>query len=142
MVFLSFYTWLVTVNHFGTLVLTHCNCVRNIWGSALKNSTTVLHSDNLVVGQIINKNTSNDPKFMQIMRRLMILFLAQSIHFYAKHIQGVKYIFADLLSQLQVSILKTRFSHLDKEQTTVPLITSQLAQQIHYFSLQVRVPIV
>lgn len=84
-------------------------------GFRLKNSTIVLHSDNLVVGQIINKNTSNDPKFMQIMRHLMILFLAQSIHFYAKHIQGVKDIFADLLSQLQISEFKTRFSHLDKE---------------------------
>lgn len=47
---------------------------------------------------------------MQLMRRLMMLSLTQNKHFYAKHIQGVDDIAADLLS---------RCIHLDKEQTTV-----------------------
>lgn len=70
---------------------------------------------------------------MQIMRRLMIVSLSQNIHFYANHIQEVKDIFAYLLSQLQVSEFKTRFSHLEEEP--------------YYFTacsanLQVKVPIV
>lgn len=92
-----------------------------MWSSTLKNSTIVLHSDNLAVVQIINKNTSKDPKLMQLMRRLMLLSLTHNIHFYAKHIQGVVNVAADLLSLLQVSEFKTRFPHMDKEQTPVPL---------------------
>lgn len=92
-----------------------------MWSSTLKNSTIVLHSDNLVVVQIINKNTSKDPKLMQLMRRLMLLSLTHNLHFYAKHIQMVSNVAADLLSRLQVSEFKTRFPHIDKEQTPVPL---------------------
>jgi hypothetical protein len=91
-----------------------------MWGSSLQNSTVVLHSDNLTVVQIINKNTSKDSNLMQLMRRLMILSLTYNIHFHAKHIQGVANISADLLSRLQVSDFRTRFPHMDSIQTPVP----------------------
>lgn len=90
-----------------------------MWSFTFKNSTIVLHSDNLVV--VIIKNTPKNPKLMQLMIRLMLLSLAHNIHFYAKHIQGVANVAADLLSRLQVSEFKTRLPDMDKEQTPVPL---------------------
>lgn len=92
-----------------------------LWVHLLKNCTVVLHSDNMAVVHVINKNTSKDPHLMQLMRRLMILSLQHNIHFHAKHIQGISNTAADLLSRLQVKEFKARFPHMDSEPTPVPL---------------------
>lgn len=60
------------------------------------------------------------------MRRLILLSLTHNINFYAKHIQGVANVSADLLSRLQVSEFKTRFPHLDKQRTPVPLFLTRI----------------
>jgi lipid-A-disaccharide synthase-like uncharacterized protein len=72
----------------------------SILGHLLSNSTVILHSDNLAVVHVIDKNTSKDPSLMLLMRRLTVLSLTHNIHFQAEHIEGVKNKAADLLSRL------------------------------------------
>ena len=91
-----------------------------MWSSTLRNSTIVLHSDNLAVVQVINKNTSKDSNLMRLMRCLMILSLTFHIHFSAEHIQGITNVAADLFSRLQVSEFRAKFPHMSKEHTPVP----------------------
>jgi hypothetical protein len=54
-----------------------------LWSPTFRNSTVILHSDNLAVVHVINKNTSKDPHLMKLMRRLMLLSLQHNIHFTA-----------------------------------------------------------
>lgn len=88
-----------------------------MWSSYLKKSTIVPHSDNLAVVQIIKKTKGSQT----INETFNGYVLTHDIHFYAKHIQGVANVAADLLHRLEVSEFKTRFPHMDKEQTPVSL---------------------
>lgn len=105
----------ISVREFLPIVL-----ALEIWGSSLKNCTVILHSDNMAVVQVINKNTSKDSCLMKLMRRLMILSLSHNVHFIAEHIPGKSNKAADLLSRLQVDEFKAQFPFMDNEPTQVP----------------------
>lgn len=88
-----------------------------MWGSSLKNCTVILHSDNMAVVQVINKNTSKDSCVLKLIRRLMILSLSHYVHFIAEHIPGKSNKAADLLFRLQVDEFKAQFPFRDNEPT-------------------------
>lgn len=91
-----------------------------IWCHQFKNCNVILHSDNIVVVHVINKNTSKDPYLMTLIRRLMLLSLQHNIHFLAKHVPGVLNTAADMLSRLQVTEFQSRFPHMQSRPTPVP----------------------
>ena len=73
-----------------------------IWGSSLGNCPVTLHSDNMAVVQVINKNSSKDSHLM----KLMIVSLKYNINFVAELIPGKSNVAADFLFRLQVEEFK------------------------------------
>ena len=105
----------ISVHEFLPVVL-----ALEIWGSSLENCSVTLHSDNMAVVQVINKNSSKDSHLMKLMRRLMIVSLKYNINFVAEHIPGKSNVAADLLSRLQVEEFKQQFPCMDSKPTQVP----------------------
>lgn len=91
-----------------------------LWFHQFKNCTVILHSDNIAVVHVINKNTSKDPHLMTLMRRLMLLSLQHNIHFFAKTVPCVLNTAADMLSRPQVPEFQARFPHMQSRPTPVP----------------------
>ena len=58
-----------------------------IWGAIMRNHYIVFFSDNHAVVDIINKQTSREPKIMVLVRRLVLNCLKYSILFKSKHIR-------------------------------------------------------
>jgi hypothetical protein len=104
----------ITVREFLPIVI-----ALELWSATFRNSTVVLHSVNLAVVHVINKNTSEDPHLMRLMRRLMLLLLQHNIHFTAKHFPGVLNTAADMLSRLQVTEFQYRFPHMQPKPTSI-----------------------
>ena len=91
-----------------------------MWGPLFTHTSIVLHSDNIAVVHVINKNTSRDPLLMKLMRRLMVASLKHNIYFHAEHIPGLHNTAADLLSRLQIDRFKALFPSMEKEPTEIP----------------------
>ena len=88
-----------------------------VWGKHLENKTVCLHTDNLALVHIINKQTAKDPLTMILIRRMVIHCLSHNIVFFSKHIPGKYNILADTLSRLQVSKFRQLAHHMDTSPT-------------------------
>ena len=116
--FLANPAWLnyhISVREFLPVVL-----ALEIWGSSLGKCSVTLHSDNMAVVQVINKNSSKDSHLMKLMRCLMIVSLKYNKNFVAEHIPGKSNVAADSLSRLQVEEFKQQFPFMDSKPTQVP----------------------
>ena len=91
-----------------------------IWGDIMRNHCIVFFSDNHAVVDIINKQTSREPKIMVLVRRLVLNCLKYNILFKSKHIPGILNRECDLLSRLQVDKFKLLAPHADVQPTPVP----------------------
>ena len=91
-----------------------------IWGTIMCNHCIVFFSDNHAVVDIINKQTSREPKVMVLVRRLVLNCLKYNILFKSKHIPGILNRECDLLSRLQVDKFKLLAPHADVQPTPVP----------------------
>ena len=60
-----------------------------IWGDIMRNHCIVFFSDNHAVVDIINKQTSREPKIMVLVRRLVLNCLKYNILYKSKHIPGI-----------------------------------------------------
>ena len=58
-----------------------------VWGSQLANKCVVFHSDNMAVVYIINKQTSQDPHTMRLVRIFVVACMKYNIIPKAVHIQ-------------------------------------------------------
>ena len=85
------------------------------------NHCIVFFSDNHAVVDIINKQTSREPKVMVLVRRLVLNSLKYNILFKSKHIPGILNRECDLLSRLQVDKFKLLAPHADEQPTTAEL---------------------
>ena len=103
-----------------------------IWGAIMCNHCIVFFSDNHTVVDIINKQTSCEPKVMVLVRRLVRNCLKYNILFKSKHISGVLNRECDLLSRLQVDKFKLLVPHADIQPTPVP--TFRAAVSVFVFS--------
>lgn len=72
-----------------------------IWGQKLKNHKILFFSNNMVVVEIINKQSSKEKNVMRLIRRLVLVALKFNIYFKAKHIAGKSNTFPDLLSRIK-----------------------------------------
>ena len=69
---------------------------------------------------IINQETSREPKIMVLVRRLVLNCLEYNILFKSEHIPGILNRECDLLSRLQVDKFKLLAPHSDVQPTPVP----------------------
>ena len=77
-----------------------------IWGAIMRNHCIVFFSDNHAVVDIVNKQTSREPKIMVFVRRLVLNCLKYNILFKSKHISDILNRECDSLSRLQVDKFK------------------------------------
>ena len=97
-----------------------------VWGSKLKNKCIVLHTDNIAVMHIINKQTAKLPSIMTLVRRLVLTCMKNNVLVKSEHIAGTHNVLPDLLSRLQVTKFRKLAPYMEKDPTTVPehLLTS------------------
>jgi hypothetical protein len=72
----------------------------------MSNQRVTFSTDNAALVDIINKATSRDFTVMIFVRQLVLACLNFNIVFRARHVPGVKNVFADSLSRLQVTKFK------------------------------------
>ena len=99
------------------------------WGHLIANHTVILHTDNLSLVYIINKQTAKEPLVLCLLRRFVLLTLRLNIQFSAVHISGFDNKSADLLSRLQVDEFKLHHRTADIRPTAVPALPQSLDLQ-------------
>ena len=92
-----------------------------VWGDMFRNASVLLHTDNLALVYVINKQSSKEPLVMSLVRRLVIQALNKNFDIKATHISGKHNVLADYLSRLQVSRFLEMFPSADKSPTKVDL---------------------
>ena len=91
-----------------------------IWGSALKNSCITLHTDNVSVVYILNRQTSKDQHIMHLVRRFVLCCMKHNLLVKMVHVPGKQNTLADLVSRSKVSKFHAMAPWMDKEPTPVP----------------------
>ena len=72
------------------------------WGHYFKNSTVVIHTDNLSLVHVLSNQSSKEPLVMIWVRQIVLATLTYNIYLEIEHISGENNKLADLLSRLQV----------------------------------------
>ncbi len=75
----------------------------HIFVQELRGKKVIFHTDNYAVMTILNKCTSPNPKFMPLVRKLVILAMKNRIKFCSKHVKGTCNSIADAISRFQVT---------------------------------------
>ncbi len=75
----------------------------HMFAHKLANKRVVFHTDNYAVMSLVNKCTSPHPKFMPLLRSLVLLALKYNFRFSSKHLPGIQNVTPDLISRLQVT---------------------------------------
>ena len=113
---LEYKSWNIAILEFYPIVL-----AVYLWGSVLVNKSVVFHTDNEALVHVINKQTCKDPKLMLLLRRLVLKCLELNVVFTAVHIPGLKNIYADSLSRLQIDKFRNASSKLNMDLHPTPL---------------------
>ena len=74
-----------------------------LWLNRFRNKRIVLFCDNISVVHMINKNTSNCPNCLILIRLLVLESMRLNVRVYAKHVDTKSNRAADLLSRLKIS---------------------------------------
>ena len=91
-----------------------------IWGAIMCNHCIVFFSDIHAMVNIINKQTSREPKVMVLVHRLVLNCLKYNILFKSKHIPGILNRECDLLSRLGIHKFKLLAPPADVQPNPVP----------------------
>jgi len=105
----------ITILEFYPIVLAF-----HIWGKEWANQSILLHTDNLALVHIINKQTSRNPRIMPLVRRFVLISLRRNIRCRAEHIPGTHNTMADCLSRLQVERFRRKYPHMATHPVRVP----------------------
>jgi hypothetical protein len=94
--------------HFNITILQFYPIILSVllWGDRMSSQRVTFSTDNAALVDIINKATSRDSTVMIFVRQLVLACLNFNILFRARHVPGVKNVFADSLSRLQVTKFK------------------------------------
>lgn len=95
-----------------------------IWGHQMANKCISFQCDNEALVYVLNKQLSNEPKLMFLLRKLILMSLKHNILFKAEHILGKKNNLNDALSRLQIQ----KFRHLHPEAEKHPMSVPALPQ--------------
>ena len=99
-----------------------------LWGSVLKNSCVIFHSDSSAVVHIVNSQTSKDSIIMILVRRLVLALMTYNILFSAEHIPGMLNISPDLLSRSQIKKFKELATDMEATPTSIPIHLLKLSK--------------
>ena len=91
-----------------------------IWGQVMANKKVCFFSDNMAVGQVINKQSAKDRNIMKLLRRFIVHCLKFSILFRAKHVPGIDNVLSDKLSRLQIAEFHRLAPQMDQFPVEVP----------------------
>ena len=92
----------------------------HIWGSLMAHERVMFFSDNAVVVDVINNQTSKHRGIMIPLRDLVLICLRHNILFRARHIPGLINSRADYISCSQVAKFKALSPEADQLPTPVP----------------------
>ena len=84
----------------------------HVWGCQMSNQCVSLFTDNAVLVDIINKQTSKHPMIMILVRDLVLTSLRHNILFRAYYVPGVENSRADLISRLQIVEISGKLSQM------------------------------
>ena len=86
----------------------------------MANKKVCFFSDNMAVGQVINKQSAKDRNIMKLLRRFIVHCLKFSILFRAKHVSGIENVLSDKLSRLQMAEFHRLAPQMDQFPVEVP----------------------
>ncbi len=92
----------------------------HMFAKELSGKKVVFYTDNHAVMSILNKCTSPNPKFMPLIRKLVLLIMRNNIRISSRHIRGICNVTADVISRFQVTELFLAEHRLCPTPTKVP----------------------
>ena len=92
-----------------------------LWGSDWVSKWVEFRSDDKAVVDVLQSDTSRDPKMMVLLRYLSLLAAGHSFAFTASSIEGRLNPIADALSRFQFQCFRGLAPHADQEATEIPL---------------------
>ena len=110
-----FSSFSITVKELFPIVL-----ALEVWGKYVANKCLILHSDNMSVVHILNKQSSCDKTTMVLVRRLVISCMTNNVLIRAIHIPGRDNVLPDLLSRLQVARFRALAPQMAPYPTVIP----------------------
>lgn len=99
-----------------------------VWGSAFRNKCIEIHSDNMAVVHIINKQTSKDADIMILVRFFVFSCMRNNILTKAAHIPGKQNTLPDLLSRFQEDVFHQLAPEMDAYPTPIPVLLIEQLQ--------------
>lgn len=92
----------------------------SLWGSQMSNKCITIFTDNGALVEVINRQTSKEPKVMTLIRSFVLTCLTHNILFRARHIPGFLNVQADYLSRFQVEEFLALRPDADIAPTLIP----------------------
>ena len=74
-----------------------------VFGSQIRNSSVLFHSDNTGVVEVVNKQSSPSNIIMNIIRPLVLYLIKYNIQLRSQHVQGSKNVLCDIISRFQLT---------------------------------------
>jgi hypothetical protein len=96
----------------------------SMWGEDLRNSRVLVHSDNMAVVYILNKQTSKDKRCLALLRALVLLCLEFNCVLTAAHVEGSMNTAADALSRGDLKKFRAVMPRADADPSPIPLSMS------------------
>ena len=104
-----------------------------LWIHRFPNQRIILFCDNKSVVHMINKNTSNCPRCLNLVRILVLESMTKNVRIYAKHVDTKANRKADLLSRLRIDRFWSENSkHFNAESTRIPHQLWPMAKVWHH----------
>ena len=91
-----------------------------VFGHRLANKRVVMHTDNAACVYIINKQTSQSPRIMRLVRQLVLQALHYNVKFSSVHMPGDCNEIADYLSRFQVTPHQLEEWGLERRPVSIP----------------------
>lgn len=91
-----------------------------IWGNLFNKKKILIHSDNMGVVEILNRNTSKSLRVMTLVRHIVYWSLLGNFHIKGKFVNGYKNVLADSISRKNFQKFKSLASSADPYPTAVP----------------------
>ncbi len=91
-----------------------------LWNPVLRNNRVIFGCDIKAVVSIINRQTSQCPRIMHLVRSMVLHCLEFNFHFKARHVPGVDNSIADALSRFQMERFRRLAPGADPVMTPLP----------------------
>ena len=91
------------------------------WLDRFRNQRIIVFCDNMSVVHMVNKNTSNCPQCLKLIRLLVLESMIKNVRVYARHVPTKQNFMADYLSRMKLaSFLRRSKGKFEKEPDSMP----------------------